>query len=191
MTDWPGLPEPSPSVLSALRGIHPGLFVVRAQHVLDQATGQMALTRGEPTEKSRYWVCIDNRGKKSLLFPIETPEGEYMPCDMRVVKRLGTDLGIICDTADEMWNVLEAQDLAREEKRQSSERDRFKRFIENNGGMWRRALENAKNGITQSHARARMRDPVLYSYTGQPIRSSSHNTVPMSAKERGFDTPEN
>jgi hypothetical protein len=114
-----------------------------------------------------------------------------MSCDMRLVKRLGTDLGIVCDTADELDRTLTDQDEQREQQRSNNERERFRRYIENNGGMWKRALQNAKNGVIASHPKARMRDPVLYSYNGQPLRSSSHGTVPMSAKERGFDTPEN
>lgn len=193
MSDWEGLPEPSPAALQALRGIHPGLYVVRTQYLLDQASGmpKRDISTGELTVRPRYWVWIDHRGRKSPLFPVEDLQGEYMPCDMRLVKRLGTDLGIVCDTTDELERTLQAQDERREEKRASSERERFRRYIENNGPMWKRALENAKNGVIASHPSARMRDPVLYSYNGQPLRNSSHGTVPMSAKERGFDTPEN
>ena len=193
MSDWTGLPEPSPAVLQALRGIHPGLYVVRTQYLLDQTSGfpKRDFHTGEPTVRPRYWIWIDHRGRNSPLFPVETPEGEYMPFDQRIVKRLGTDLGIVTDTADELANVLETEDQTREEKRRSSERERFRRYIENNGPIWRRALENAKRGVVASHPQARMRDATLFSYTGQPIRRSSHGTVPMSSKERGFDTPEN
>jgi hypothetical protein len=193
MSDWMGLPEPSPAVLQGLKGIHPGLYVQRCQYLLDQASGmpKRDMRTGELTLRPRYWVWIDHRGRKSPLFPVETREGEYMPCDMRLVRRLGTDLGIICESADELDRALSEQDEKRESARQNSERERFRRFIENNGGIWRRALENAKNGVLDSHKSAKMRDPVLYSYNGQPLRSSSHGTVPMSAKERGFDTPEN
>lgn len=187
-----GLPEPSPAVRQALKGIHPGLYIQRCQYLLDQSSGMPKRDwhTGELTVRPRYWVWIDHRGRKSPLFPVEDKQGDYMPCDMRLVKRLGTDLGIVCDTADELANVLENEDEKREEKRRSSERERFRRYIENNGGMWRRALDNAKNGVLASHPKARMRDSTLFSYTGQPIRSSSHGTVPMTAKERGFDTPE-
>ena len=193
MSDWHGLPAPSPAVLQALKGIHPGLYVVRAQYLLDQSSGMphRNFHTGELTVRPRYWVWIDHRGRKSPLFPVETPEGEYMPFDMRLVRRLGTDLGIICETADEMAATLEQQDEDREAKRKSSERDRFHRYIENNGPAWRRALENAKNGVVASHPQARMRDPVIYSYNGQPLRNSAFGTVPMSAKERGLDSPEN
>ena len=186
-----GLPEPSPSVLAALRGIHPGLYVIRSLYALEQSNGEVVhdpATR-EPVVRPRYWICIDHRGRKSLLFPVEDLEREYLPFDMRVVKRLGTDLGIITETADEMAAAMEAHDLSLEEKRKSSERDRFHRFIDNNGPAWREALENAKQGVISGPKR--MRDPVIYGYNGQAVRSSMHNTIPMSAKERGIDVPEN
>lgn len=193
MSDWLGLPEPSPAVLQALRGIHPGLYVVRTQYLLDQSSGfpKRDFRTGELTLRPRYWVWIDHRGRKSPLFPVETPEGEYMPVDMRLVRRLATDIAIVSESAEEMCRMLDEQDTQREEKRVYSERERFRRVIENNGPLWRRALENAKRGVWSSHRQAKMRDPVLYSYNGQPLRSSSHGTVPMSAKERGLDLPEN
>lgn len=185
-----GLPEVPPAVSSALRGIHEGLYVIRSRFALDQTTGEIAHEKGEPVEKPRYWVCIDHRGKKSLLFAIETPEGEYLPCDRRVVERVGTDLGIATDTIEEMWAAVEAHEEKKEADRQESERERFRRWIENNKGAWRSAMENLKAGRVAAPRSARMRDPVIYGYDGQAVRSSSHGTVPMSGRDLGLDTPE-
>lgn len=186
-----GLPEVSPTVAAALKGIHPGLYLIRSRYALDQATGEIrhdALQK--PIERPRYWVCIDHRGKKSLLFPVQTPEGEYLPCDRRVVDRVGTDLGIATETIEGMWAVLEAADQQKEEKRQENERERFRRWIENNKGAWRSAMENYQRGIIAAPKAARMRDPVIYGYDGQAVRSSRHGTVPMSGRDLGLDTPE-
>ncbi len=188
-----GLPAPSESVLAALRGIHPGLYVVRSQYALNTFSGQMYVDprTNEPMERPRYWICINHRGQKSPLFPVQTPEGEYMPLDMRVVRRVGTDLGVAYDSFEEQCRAEDEADRLKEEKRQGDERDRVRRWAENNRQALKAAVANARDGKVASHPVSKMRDPVLYSYTGQPIRSSSFNTVPMSAKERGLDTPEN
>lgn len=201
-----GLPEVPPAVAAALKGIHPGLYLIRSRYALDQTTGEIrhdALKK--PIEKPRYWVCIDHRGKKSLLFPVETPctceprceargpnctGGEYMPCDRRVVERVGTDLGIATETIEGMWAVLQAAEEKKEADRQESERERFRRWIENNKGAWRSAMENYQRGIIAAPKAARMRDPVIYGYDGQAVRSSRHGTVPMSGRDLGLDTPE-
>ncbi len=186
------LPAPSESVLAALRGIHPGLYVVRSRYALNQQ-GEVVVDpqTQEPIEIPRYWVWIDHRGKKSPLFPVETPEGDFMPVDMRTVRRVGTDLGIASSTMDEMWRAIEEHDEQREEQRQDSERERVRRWVENNGPALRRAVQNARDGVVHSHPMQRMRDPVIYGYDGQALRSSSFNTIAKSAKERGFDSPEN
>jgi hypothetical protein len=183
-----GLPAPSESVLAALRGIHPGLFIVRSRYALNQQ-GQVVVDpkTQEPIEIPRYWVWIDHRGAKSPLFPIETPEGDYMPCDMRIVRRVGTDLGIATRTFGEMCSALDQQEEAKEEKRQKSESERFRRFVENNGPAWRRAMDNLRNGVAAPRA-PRVRDPVIYGYDGQAVRSSHFNSVPLSAREMGIDT---
>lgn len=188
-----GLPAPSESVLAALRGLHRGLYIVRSLYALNSLTGAVVedARTGKPIEKPRYWLCIDHRGAKSPLFPVQTPEGDFMPVDMRLVKRVGTDLGIACESFQAMCAAEDEAELAKEQKRQGDERDRVRRWAENNRQAMRAALENAKNGQVASHPSTRMRDPVLYSYDGQPVRSSSFKTVPMSAKERGLDTPEN
>ncbi len=188
-----GLPAPSESVLAALRGIHAGLYVVRSRYALDQLTGKIVVNAQtqEPIERPRYWLCIDHRGQKSPLFPVQTPEGEYMPCDMRLVRRVGTDLGVACESFQEMCAAEDEADRLKEEKRQESERERVRRWAENNRQAMRAAQENAKNGVVASHPMTRMRDPVIYGYDGQAVRSSRFNTVPKSAKERGLDTPEN
>lgn len=181
-----GLTEPSQSVVAALRGIHPGLFVLRSRFQLDQSSGRpLHDEKGEPIDRPRYWVAIDHRGQKSLLFPVESPEGEYMPFDMRVVRRLGTDIGFVSDTVEEQWRLLEEQEAKKEEARAGDERERFRRFMENNKPAWRQAMENLKAG--RSAAGPRVRDPVIYGYDGQAVRSSRFNTVPMSAKEQGID----
>lgn len=187
-----GLPAASGSVLAALRGIHPGLYVIRSRYALEQSTGEIAHhpRTKEPVERPRYWVCIDHRGKKSLLFPIETPEGEYLPCDQRVVWRVGTDLGIATESIEELWAKVQAHEDQKEEQRKSSEKDRFRRWIENNPGAWRSAISNLKNGVFSAPKAARMRDPVIYGYDGQAVRSSRHGTVPMSGRDLGLDTPE-
>lgn len=184
-----GLPAPPESVVQALKGIHPGLFIVRSRYALDRNARVVVDPRTEePVEIPRYWVFIDHRGAKSPLFPVETPEGEFMPCDMRLVRRVGTDLGIATSTYGEMAAALEREDELKETKRQESERERFRRFIENNGPAWRQAMENARNGVVASNPMKRMRDPVIYGYDGQPLRSTSHNTVPMTAAEIGIET---
>lgn len=188
-----GLPAPSESVLAALRGIHPGLYVVRCQYALRTDNGQIYINphTNEPMERPRYWVCINHRGQKSPLFPVQTPEGEYMPLDMRTVRRVGTDLGIATDSFEAMCRAEDEADQLAEQKRQESERDRVRRWAENNRQAMRAALENARNGKVSSHPMEKMRDPVIYGYDGQAVRSSSFNTVPKTAKERGLDSPEN
>lgn len=187
-----GLPAPSESVLAALRGIHPGLYVVRSQYALNSLTGQVFVDprTQEPLERPRYWLCISHRGQKSPLFPVQTPEGEYMPLDMRTVRRVGTDLGVAYDSFEEQCRAEDEADRLKEEKRVESERDRVRRWAENNRQAMKAARENARNGVVASHPMTRMRDPVIYGYDGQIARSTRHNTVPMSAKERGLDTPE-
>ena len=185
-----GLPEVSPAIATALRGIHPGLYVIRSRFALDQTDGQILHEKGEPVERPRYWVCIENRGKKSLLFPIETPEGEYLPCDQRVVRRVGTDLGIATDSIEELWAAVVAHEDQKEEARKESERERMRRWIENNPGAWRSAIANLKNGVVSAPRQARMRDPVIYGYDGQAVRSTRHGTVPMGARDLGLDSPE-
>jgi hypothetical protein len=183
-----GLPAPAESVLTALRGIHPGLYVVRSRYAIDQNTGAVSHgLDGKPIERPRYWLCIDNAGKKSALFAVQTPEGEYMPFDMRTVRRVGTDLGIATRTYGEMMAVLDQQDVDREEKRKEGERERFRRFVENNGQAWRAAMQNLKDGRMSAPKQARMRDPVIYGYDGQVARSTSHNTVPVTGRELGLD----
>ena len=191
MSEWLGLPVASETILQALKSIHPGLFVRRAGYALDHTTGEVApdpITK-EPIDRPRYWIWIDNAGRRSPLLPVETPEGEYMPLDMRTVRRIGTDLGIATDSIEELWAEVEKHEAKKEEARAESERERFRRWIENNKPAWRSAMQNARDGKVAPTRR--MRDPVIYGYDGQAVRSSSLNTVPMSSRERGFDTPEN
>lgn len=188
---YPGwLPEVSPVVASALRGIHPGLYVIRSKFALDQSDGSIIHVKGEPIERTRYYVCIDHRGNKSVLFPVESPSGEYMPCDRRVVERVGTDLGIATESIEELWSAVDAHEAKQEEQRAESERERMRRWIENNPGAWKSAIANLKNGVAAVPRQARMRDPVIYGYDGQAVRSSHHGTVPMSARDLGLDSPE-
>src|SRR3990167_8272860 len=137
-----GLPAPSESVLAALRRIHPGLYVVRSRYALDQLTGRTVVDARtqDPIERTRYWICIEHRGQKSTLFPVQTPEGEYMPLDMRTVRRVGTDLGHAYDSFDEMCAAEDAAELLKEEKRKEGERDRVRRWAENNRQAMRAAM---------------------------------------------------
>lgn len=184
-----GLPEPPESVLRDLRGIHPGVYVIRSRYAIDQNTGKVCEdAEGKPIERPRYWVCIDNAGKKSLLFAVQSPEGEYMPCDQRLVKRLGTDLSRAYEKYEQMAAALDQLEADKETKRQESERERFRRFVETNGPAWRSAIANLKEGRFAASKPARMKDPVIYGYNGQPVRSSSHNTVPMTARDLGIET---
>lgn len=186
-----GLPAPSESVLAALRGIHSGLYVVRSRYAVDQDGKVIEDPRTQkPIERPRYWLCIDHRGKKSALFPVQTPEGEFMPLDMRTVRRVGTDLGHAYDSFEAQCAAEDEADRLKEQKRQESERERVRRWAENNRQAMRAALENARRGVVSAHPATRMRDPVIYGYDGQAVRSSRFNTIPKTAKERGLDTPE-
>ena len=193
MTDWTGLPAPSPAVMQGLKGIHPGLFVLRSRWDLDHSTGEKRIEPKTqlPIERPRYWVWIDHRGKKSPLFPIETPEGAYMACDSRVVKRIATDLGHTLQSAAEAWRAIVAHQKAQEQARRAAEKERVRRHLENNKPAWKRAMENLRNGVFSLPRAARMRDPVIYGYDGQPVRSSSHGTIPMTGKDLGPHTHKN
>src|SRR3990167_5037894 len=107
-----------------------------------------------------------------------------------VVRRVGTDLGIATDSIEELWAAVVAHEDQKEEARKESERERMRRWIENNPSAWRSAIANLKNGVVSAPRQARMRDPVIYGYDGQAVRSSRHGTVPMGARDLGLDSPE-
>jgi hypothetical protein len=163
---------------------------VRSRFALDYTTGEPVVNRrtGERIERPRYWCFIDHRGRVSPLFPVETPDHDFMPVDQRLVHRIATDVGHVTNNAQEMARLLEESERKREEAAEAERKERMRRFMENNKGAWRDAMENLKNG--KINGPNQKRDPVLFSYDGQPIRSSSHNTIPMTAKERGIDTME-
>lgn len=181
------LPEPPRSVLEELKGIHPGLTVVRSRFYLDKTGNPLLNARtGEPRIEPLYWVALDEGERRSFLFPVTTPEGEFMPVDRRLVRRIGTDIARVTRDPEKLERMLQDISRKREEKAEQEREDRRKSFVEENKPAFREALKNAESGIVAPSREKR--DEKIYSYKGQPVRSRGLGTVEKSASEKGIYT---
>lgn len=182
-----GLPEPQKDILRQLQDVCRDLFVIRSRWVLNYKTLKPYEhpNTGEMVEKPRYWVCNKAGGRYSVLFPVQTPEGDYMPFDVRTVRRIQTDIARL--TPEEQEKLLKAIEERKAEAREKEDTERNRRIYENNKPAFRAAIENAKSGVTSVPIRTR--DGKLFSYSGQTKHGSSGQVI-LTPKEKGLDIPE-
>jgi len=180
------LPKPSRSVLNDLNALHPGLFIVPMQYAYDELTSNIRLHKGEPIHKPRYHVFLeDNDGQIFHLFAHETPEGEYLPCDNRLLDRLNGDLARVCghdaNAIERKLREMEEEEIAKATKEHE---ERVLNSLEANAGVMRGSCES---GVLDIPEQNKKKDSTIYSYDGQPIRSTSSNSIPLTDEELGIE----
>lgn len=181
------LPAPPQSVLDGVKGIHPGLSIVRSHLKLWQTSGKPMRNpgTGECFVQPRYWVVLNDGERHVFLFPVQTPNGDFMPADGRIVARLGTDIGRVTQDPAKLDAMLEDIRRKKEEASKRKLADRKQAVLEENKYAWRDAVRNLEHGET----RTQVRDERIFSYPGQTNRTSGRDSVQPDAKELGIILP--
>lgn len=177
-----GIPKPSIHIEKELKSLNPRLHVVRSKYMIDSNGRMHKDGNGNPIVKPRYWVALGDE----VLFPVESPEGEFLPVDQRLLFRLRSDVGRSM-SPKEITELLKARSIEEKEKSEFEASEMRRRLAENNRPAWKRAQENALNGVFSAPGEDR-RDEKLFSYPGQVNRSAGRMSVKKSAKEQGIDT---
>lgn len=181
------LPEPPKSVLQGLRSIDPGLDIVRSKLWLNTFTGKPhrhAVT-GECVVRPRYWVVLHDSQRTHILFPVQSPEGHWMPADGRIVHRIANDIARECGhDGDKVADRMAENEREKKAKFDKDKAERRLEMLEENRGAWRDAHRNMEHG----EIRPNIRDEKIISYPNQPIRSTGKDTVTPDAQELGIYT---
>lgn len=166
------LPKPPAHLEKELRAAAFGakLKIVASDYLISAATKVIFRdSKGDGIHRPRYYVFLENDdGSVELLFRHETPDGEFLPCDRRIVDRIGTDLAKLSDNPAEIERILIENEEKIKAAAEKKRRERQKAFLEENASAIRKVVDS--DG--QMNTTPAMTTPVLYSWTGQPIRSS-------------------
>lgn len=185
MASDPGAPSVSGSVLAELRAIDPGLYAVWWNLRRIPTTGEIVLGPGDqPFREPRWHIFLEKAAEQHYLFTVRDDRGEYRPLDSRVPRQIRSDIARNM-SQQEMSDFL---DRCAENAREAKEREEAQKaddFRKANKGLVQDILEDP----SRMEAPPSQRDATIYSYDGQPLRTTGRNVIPHTNRELGIESP--
>ena len=187
--DTGGLPHPPLSLIQEIKSICPNLFIVPSRWRINPRTQKPYLNEnGEPIEHIRYNLFIANDdGSVEFLWAHETPEGEFLPADRRIVERIGNDLARIESNPLKLEKMLRDAEAEEIERAKQKRQERIDAFVEANASKIRREVMSPES-LANPNAPT-MSSPILYSYTGQVLRSSADREATDEEIKQTWEIP--
>lgn len=182
------LPQPSQTVVQALKSIHPGLTVIRSKWALNYQSCKphKNLKTGKPQIRPRYWVCLENhKGRNHVLFPVEDEKRNFLPLDMRTVARIKNDIGFQARSDAEAARMVEEKEEQYKQQLEKDSKERRRRWAENN----KQALRDAQRSVEEGRLSTgpKVRDEKIFSYSKQTNKTSGKSNIVLSNEEFGLE----
>jgi len=184
------LPEPPAHIRNELSALDAGCYIVPLRFRTGPTGRPMGWVSRRPILEPRYGVFRrDEYNRDHFLFVHEGPNGEFLPCDRRIIRQIGSDIARSRTVKEIMAHQQQLQE-AREARAMATRQAREQDFHRANKRKVREALENAANGILTTPEGANKRDATIYSYAGQTNRTNNRDVIPLTSAERGWETDE-